>query len=288
MVSAAADEVSRNVQTVAAGAEQMGASIREIAHVRERGRPGRRLRRSEVVETHQRDGREAGRVVGQEIGNVVKVITSIAEQTNLLALNATIEAARAGEAGKGFAVVANEVKELAQETAQATEDIAGRIEAIQADTDGCGRGDRRRSRAIIERINDYQMTIASAVRGADRDDQRDGRNVAEAATGSGEIAATSPGWLRLLPTPTRRRWRHARPRTTSSPGMAAELRAVGQISRLPPRGLATARERRPPPGPATSAPPIEGNSMNRLRHYGSVACSDSGTVAWHQARPDLS
>ena len=80
-----------------------------------------------------------------EIGNVVKVITSIAEQTNLLALNATIEAARAGEAGKGFAVVASEVKDLAQETARATEDISRRVEAIQADTAGAVDRDRARS-----------------------------------------------------------------------------------------------------------------------------------------------
>ena len=141
VVAGAADEVSRNVQTVAAGAEQMGASIREIAQLGQRGRPGRRRRRSAMVDATNETVAKLG-TSSQEIGNVVKVITSIAEQTNLLALNATIEAARAGEAGKGFAVVANEVKELAQETARATEDIARRVEAIQADTARCGGGDR--------------------------------------------------------------------------------------------------------------------------------------------------
>ncbi len=127
-----------------------------------------------------------------EIGNVVKVITSIAEQTNLLALNATIEAARAGEAGKGFAVVANEVKELAQETARATEDIARRVEAIQSDTTGAVDAINRIS-AIIERINDFQTTISSAVEEQTATTAEMSRNVTEASTGAVQIAKNIAG-----------------------------------------------------------------------------------------------
>jgi len=190
VVSAAAEEVSRNVATVAAGAEQMGASIREIS---QNANEAARVAAQAVAEAETTNAT----VVklgdsSREIGNVVKVITSIAEQTNLLALNATIEAARAGEAGKGFAVVANEVKELAQATARATEDITRRVETIQGDTSGAVTAIGRISE-IIGSINDFQLTIASAVEEQTATTNEMSRSVQEAAGGSTEIATNITG-----------------------------------------------------------------------------------------------
>jgi methyl-accepting chemotaxis protein len=127
-----------------------------------------------------------------EIGTVIKMITSIAQQTNLLALNATIEAARAGDAGKGFAVVANEVKELAKATAKATNDIGQKIEAIQNDTRGAVLAISEIS-AIINKINDYQYTIANAVEEQTATTSQMTQSISEAARGSSEIAATISG-----------------------------------------------------------------------------------------------
>jgi methyl-accepting chemotaxis protein len=127
-----------------------------------------------------------------EIGNVIKVITSIAQQTNLLALNATIEAARAGEAGKGFAVVANEVKELAKQTAVATEDIGTKIETIQFDTRAAVEAIGQISE-IIHKISDIQTSIASAVEEQSATTNEIGRNVMQAAKGTQEISGNIEG-----------------------------------------------------------------------------------------------
>jgi methyl-accepting chemotaxis protein len=190
VVSDSAQEVSRNLQTVATGAEEMGASIREIA---KNATEAARVATSavKVAQTTTATVSKLGDS-STEIGQVIKVITSIAQQTNLLALNATIEAARAGEAGKGFAVVANEVKELAKETAKATEDISRKIEAIQLDTKAAVDAIASIS-GVIHQINDISSTIATAVEEQNATTNEMSRNVSEAAHGSGEITSNIAG-----------------------------------------------------------------------------------------------
>lgn len=190
VVSAASEEVSRNVSSVASAAEEMQASIREIAkNANESARVAKNA--VNVAHTTNQTVTKLGES-SQEIGNVIKVITSIAQQTNLLALNATIEAARAGEAGKGFAVVANEVKELAKQTAKATEDIGQRIEAIQSDTKGAVDAIGEIG-GIINQINDISNSIATAVEEQTVTTNEIGRSVTEAAKGVDDIAKNIGG-----------------------------------------------------------------------------------------------
>ena len=189
-VSAAAEELSKNVQTVSAATEEMSVSIKEIAkNAAEAAQVADSA--AKVAETTNTTVAKLGES-STEIGNVIKLITSIAEQTNLLALNATIEAARAGEAGQGFAVVANEVKELAKETAKATEDIGRKIEAIQGDAQGAVQTIGQITE-VIKRISDIQNTIASAVEEQTATTNEISRNISEGDKGSFEIARNIMG-----------------------------------------------------------------------------------------------
>jgi methyl-accepting chemotaxis protein len=190
VVSAATEEINRNLQTVATSTEEMSASISEIAkNASEAAKvAGEALKAAmETNATVTKLGESSA-----EIGQVIKVITSIAQQTNLLALNATIEAARAGEAGKGFAVVANEVKELAKQTAKATEDIGQKVAAIQTDSKGAVEAISKIS-VIIGQVNDISATIATAVEEQSATTTEMSRNLTKAAKGSHEVAKNITG-----------------------------------------------------------------------------------------------
>ncbi len=182
-MAASTEEMTSNVKTVAAAVEEMTASISEIAKNAEQA--------SSVAGNAANLAESSNETIGQlgnaadEIGKVIEVIQDIAEQTNLLALNATIEAARAGDAGKGFAVVATEVKELAKQTADATEDIRNRIEGIQGSTQEVVRSIGEISEVIGE-VSNVSSTIASAVEEQSITTKEIARNV----TQTSEAAAT--------------------------------------------------------------------------------------------------
>lgn len=183
--SVAGDQVNQNIHMVASASEEMTASIREIS---KSAHQAARVSGSavEVANSTNQTISKLGES-SSEIGKVIKVISSIAQQTNLLALNATIEAARAGDAGRGFAVVANEVKELAKETAKATEDITHKIEAIQSDSAGAVQAIASITQVIHE-ISDIANTIAGAVEEQSATTSEISRSVSEAAKGATEIA----------------------------------------------------------------------------------------------------
>lgn len=190
VVATSSKTISESLQSIAAAVEEMTASIGEIS-VNAIKASEMAAEAVNVTESTNEIIAKLGRSTS-EIGDVIKLITAIAEQTNLLALNATIEAARAGEAGRGFAVVASEVKELARETATATEDISAKIEAIQSDTDGAVDAISSISE-IIQRINDIQAVIATAVEEQSVTSSEMSKSITTAAEGGASISSNIDG-----------------------------------------------------------------------------------------------
>ena len=190
VVSEAGGQVDANLQTLSSGAEEMNVTIGEIAkNATEAARVA-----GEAVDAADSANQTVSRLGDSsvEIVKVIEVITSIAQQTNLLALNATIEAARAGEAGKGFAVVANEVKELAKQTAKATEEIKHKVTVIRENTSGAVAAIGG-IKGVIDRISQISTEIATAVEEQSATTSEMARNVAEAARGATTISSNIQG-----------------------------------------------------------------------------------------------
>lgn len=186
VVAAASDEASTNVQTVAAATEELTSSVQEIARQVAQSNSMTAEAVSDAEETNARV--EALAEAAQRIGDVVRLISDIAGQTNLLALNATIEAARAGEAGRGFAVVASEVKNLAGQTAKATEEITEQVAGIQSATDGSVRAIAGIGQTIRS-ISGITAGIAAAVEEQSAATVEISRNIQQAAIGTGEVSS---------------------------------------------------------------------------------------------------
>ncbi|WP_323796952.1 methyl-accepting chemotaxis protein [Nisaea sp.] len=187
-----AETTSNNVNTVAAAAEELSASVQEIStNISETSR---------VAQMAADKAQDTDRIVtsldeeSQKIGEVVKLITDIAEQTNLLALNATIEAARAGDAGKGFAVVASEVKNLATQTAKATEEISAQINAVQLNTNQAVDAIREIGNLIGD-MTEKMVAVSSAVEEQGASTDEIARSTSEAAQSTGQVSATMNGMM---------------------------------------------------------------------------------------------
>lgn len=185
-VAAAAEEASTNVQTVAAAAEELSSSISEISR---QVQESHKISGNAVHEAERADEMVQGlATAANKIGEVVELITDIADQTNLLALNATIEAARAGEAGKGFAVVASEVKNLANQTAKATEEISSQIGGIQSATQDSVHAIQSITKTIGD-ISEIAAAIAAAVEEQGAATQEIARNVEQASAGTADVTS---------------------------------------------------------------------------------------------------
>ena len=189
-VGGAAEQTAANVQTVAAATEELSATVQEVSRQMNEARS---FANEASRQAEQAQGRvQALTESGQRINEVIDLIQGIASQTNLLALNATIEAARAGEAGKGFAVVASEVKQLASQTAQATDEIRGQVGAMQ-DTIGGAVSAIQSIATVIYRLNEMATTVAAAVEQQGAATAEIGQNAIQAAQGTAEVTGNIGG-----------------------------------------------------------------------------------------------